>query len=166
MSGTPTGCCPPFDPAPWRDAAFTWKDRPFVKDHVTSAFHVPLNLGAKVTRNMALIEAAGAAPDQQLMLCDESSPWGSELYIAVTHDVPGAKMATMSGAFRTRVYDGPYSEVGRWTKDMQDWLTTQGVQADHMYYAYTTCPRCAKAYGHNYVVVFARVSPEMALTDA
>lgn len=168
MSGasTPTGCCPPFDPAPFRDATISWKDHAFVKDHVTSVFHVPLNMGAKVTHNKRLIDAVGASPPQPLMLCDESSPWGSEVYIEVTRDVPGARMATLTGTFRTRVYDGPFSDAGKWAKDTEDWLSAQGVKADRLYFAYTTCPRCAKAYGHNYVVIFARVSPEPVVAEA
>ena len=153
----PTGCCPPFDPEPWRDAEIIWKDKPFVKDHVTSFFHVPLNLGRTVVRNMKLIEAADALPEQNLMLTDEKSRWGADVYIDVSRDVPGAQMATLSGTFLTRVYDGPFSEVGRWTRDVDAWLSERGETLDALYFAYTTCPRCARAYGHNYVVLFARV---------
>ena len=28
----PTGCCPPFDPAPWQEKEIVWKDKSFVKD--------------------------------------------------------------------------------------------------------------------------------------
>jgi len=28
---------------------------------------------------------------------------------------------------------------------------------DKLYFGYTTCPSCAKAYGKNYVVLFAKV---------
>lgn len=162
MSDAPTltGCCTPFDPAPWRDATVSWKDHRFVHDHVHSFLHVPLDMGRKVTRNKALIDAVDASPEHPLMLCDERSPWGSEIYIEVEKDVPGAEMTTMSGTFRTRVYDGPFSEVGRWAADTRAWVEGQGQEVDRLYFAYTTCPRCAKAYGHNWVVVFARVSPE------
>ena len=52
---TPTGCCDPFNPEPWQDREITWSDKLFVKDHVTSFLHIPLNFGAKVVKNMKLI---------------------------------------------------------------------------------------------------------------
>ena len=30
-------------------------------------------------------------------------------------------------------------------------------QLETLYFAYPTCPRCAKAYGKNYVVLFAKI---------
>lgn len=32
----------------------------------------------------------------------------------------------------------------------------EGLHLDTLYFFYTTCPRCAKAHGHNYVVGVAR----------
>ena len=55
-----TGCCEPFDPQPWQDKEITWQDKLFVKDHVSSFLHMPLNMGKKIVKNMALIEKAGA----------------------------------------------------------------------------------------------------------
>lgn len=55
-----TGCCEPFNPEPWQDKEIAWKDKTFVKDHVTSFFHIPLNMGKKVIKNMELIEKANA----------------------------------------------------------------------------------------------------------
>ena len=40
---------------------------------------------------------------------------------------------------------------------MTRYVTQQGKQAKKCYFYYTTCPKCAKVYGHNYVVVFAEV---------
>jgi hypothetical protein len=44
-----TGCCSPFDPAPWQNRTVTWVDEPFVKSHVRTLLHVPLDLGKRVT---------------------------------------------------------------------------------------------------------------------
>jgi uncharacterized protein (UPF0212 family) len=41
--------------------------------------------------------------------------------------------------------------------EMQHFVAQRGKQLDHLYMGYTTCPACAKAYGKNYVVMFARV---------
>lgn len=154
---TPTGCCPPFDPAPYQDAEWNWDAKPFVTDHVTSFLHIPLDMGRMVRRNMALIEAAGAEAIPHLMLSDERSPWGSEVYIDVKGPVPGARMATLSGCFRSRVYDGPFKDAPQWEADLRKRLAAAGERPGQVYFAYTTCPACARAYGHNYVVLFARV---------
>jgi len=43
-----TGCCDPFNPEPWQDKEITWKDKIFVKDHVTNFLHIPFNMGKKI----------------------------------------------------------------------------------------------------------------------
>lgn len=151
-----TGCCEPFDPAPWQDKEIIWKDKIFVKDHVTSFLHIPLNFGQKVIKNMELIEKAGAKSPYQLMLCDESL-WGSDVYIDVLKEVPGAKMATLSGVFLTKVFEGPYQNAGKWAMEMEKYVKDKGKNLRKLYFSYTTCPKCAKAYGKNYVVLFAQV---------
>lgn len=154
---SPTGCCPPVDPSTWSDGEVVWRDHLFVKEHVTSLFHIPLNMGAKIVRAKAKIDAAGAEPSHPLMLSDEKSPWGADLFIDVSKPVPGAEMATLSGTFLTKVYDGPFSDAGKWAEDMKRHVESTGHTMQKLYFAYTTCPRCAKAYGHNYVVLFAKV---------
>ena len=52
-----------------------------MKDHVTCLFHVPINLGRKVVKDMSLIEAAHAEGDSHLMLSDDKSPWGADIFI-------------------------------------------------------------------------------------
>lgn len=152
-----TGCCPPFDPAPWRDQEIAWHGKPFVKDHVTCLFHVPLNMGRTVMKDTALIEGADAAVGHPLMLSDEKSPWGADLYIEVKGLVPQASMAYLSGTFLTRVFEGPFRNAGRWARDMTDFVAAKGRTLKRLYFGYTTCPKCAKAYGKNYVVLFAEV---------
>jgi len=153
-----TGCCPPFDPASWEDQELTWAGKPFLKDHVTCLFHVPINMGRKVMRDMALIEAANAAPTRPLMLSDEKSPWGADLYLEVKALVPGATMAVLSGTFLTKVFEGPFRDAGRWAEEMRRHVAVKGRTLERLYFGYTTCPKCAKAYGKNYVVLFAKVN--------
>ena len=135
----------------------TWNNRRFVKDHVTSFLHIPLNMGGKIVKNMKMIEAAGAKSSVQLMLTDEKSLWGSDIYIDVAKDVPGAEMATISGTFLTKVVEGPYNKAGEWSKEMVEYVKAKGKALKKLYFSYTTCPKCAKAYGKNYVVLFAEV---------
>jgi hypothetical protein len=154
----PTGCCDPFDPEPWKDKEITWKDKMFVKDHVTSFLHIPLNMGGKIVKNLALIDNAGAKAQYQLMLTDEKSMWDSDIYIDVAKEVPGAQMATLSGTFLTKVFEGPYNMAGKWAQEMAKYVESKGKKMQKLYFSYTTCPKCAKAYGKNYVVLFAQIS--------
>ncbi len=150
-----TGCCPRFDPEPWDDKEVTWQDRLFVRDRVRSLFHVPLNFGGVMRRNMQAIEAAGAHDPECIVLSDEESPWGSNIFVAVSKEVPGAREERISGTFFTRVFEGPYSKAGKWAKEMMAALDQQGRPLKKLYFWYTTCPKCAKSYGKNYVVLLA-----------
>lgn len=153
-----TGCCEPFDPAPWQDKEIVWIKKLFIKDHVASFLHIPLNMGSKIIKNMALIEVAAAKASYQLMLTDENSLWGCDIYIDVVKDVPGAKMVEISGKFLTKVFEGPYNKAGQWAKEMKAYVEGKGETMQKLYFSYTTCPKCAKAYGKNYVVLFAQIS--------
>lgn len=154
----PTGCCDPFDPKPWQDKEITWKDKIFVKDHIKSFMHIPIDMGKKITKNMALIEKADAKAPQQLMLTDEKSSWGSDIYIDVSKNVPGAEMAKLSGIFLTKVFEGEYKDAGKWAKEMAEYVKSKNKEPKKLYFSYTTCPKCAKAYGKNYVVLFAEIN--------
>jgi hypothetical protein len=153
----PTGCCEPFDPELWQDREVIWKDKPFVKDHVRCLFHVPLNMGRRVMADMALIQAAGAQAEHPLMLSDDQSPWGADIFIEVSKAVPGATLEPLSGRFLTRVFEGPFRDAGKWAAEMQSYVAARGHEVERLYFGYTTCPRCAKAYGKNYVVLFAKL---------
>ena len=108
---------------------------------------------------MGLIEKASAKSPYQLMLCDETL-WGSDIYIDVAspagQEIPGAETATLSGTFLTKVFEGPYKNAGVWAKEMEGYVKSKGKTIEKLYFCYTTCPACAKAYGKNYVVLFAQ----------
>jgi hypothetical protein len=55
-----TGCCPRFDPGPWDEKEVTFQDKLFIKDHVRSFFHIPLNFGKVMVKNMEMIQQADA----------------------------------------------------------------------------------------------------------
>jgi hypothetical protein len=162
-----TGCCPPFDPASWQDKEVTWHDKPFVRDHVACLFHVPVNMGWKVRKDMARIQAVRAGTTQQpLMLSDARSPWGADIFIEVQEAVPGATMDHLSGTFLTKVFEGSFRQAGDWAAQMRVHVAAMGRRLERLYFGYTTCPKCAKAYGKNYLVVFARVSAAAAASKA
>ncbi len=47
-----TGCCPRFNPGPWDGKEVTWQDKLFLKDRVRSFFHIPLNFGKVMVKNV------------------------------------------------------------------------------------------------------------------
>jgi len=150
-------CCPPFQPEPWDEQTITWENKRFVKNRVRSFLHIPLNFGGVMTRNMRAIEAAGAKPEDMVILADENSLWGADVYIATSKDVPGANMATISGTFLSKVFEGPYRDIRKWIDVMQAFVTSKGKKLEKLYFFYTTCPKCAKKYGKNYVVLLAKL---------
>ena len=123
--------------------------------------HMPLPgaFGRTVGRMWKKIEEVGASPDTGgfLMLAAESSPWKVEIYISVTKEIPNAENVRLSGTYMTKVFDGPYNAVPKWIKEMDQYVNQQGKTVKKYYFYYTTCPKCAKIYGHNYVVAFGEV---------
>lgn len=154
---SPTGCCKKFDPAPWDKKEITFQDKLFLKDHVLSLLHIPLNFGQVMVKNLEKIQKAGALADDPLMLSDEKSLWGSDVYIAVAKDVPGAQMEKISGNFLSMVFEGQYKDMGKWINQMNEFVKSRGKMARKLYFYYTTCPKCAKVYGKNYVVILAQL---------
>ena len=155
---TETGCCPKFDPEPWQEKEQHWDNKLFVKDRVRCLFHIPLNFGKVMTRNMERIEQAAAfTPDPPLGLSDHTSRWNMDLYLEVSEEVPGAEHARLSGTYLSKVFEGPFKDTGKWCSEMAEWVESRGKEIKKELLYYTTCPRCAKHYGKNYVVIFAAV---------
>ncbi len=152
-----TGCCKRFDPGPWDGKTVTFKDKLFLRERTISFLHIPLNFGSVMARSAERIADAGALPEQPLMLSDEGSLWGSDVYIAVSKEVPGARMERVSGTFLAKVFEGPYSDMGKWVKEMRAFVAGKKKEMKKLYFYYTMCPSCAKYYGKNYVVLMAEV---------
>ncbi|HII15447.1 MAG TPA: hypothetical protein HA362_03975 [Nanoarchaeota archaeon] len=152
-----TGCCPRFDPKPWDKKKVVFKNKLFLKDKVRCIFHIPLNFGKVIVRDMEKITNAKALTKKPLMLSDDCSLWRSEIYIETTKNVPDAEMKRISGTFLTRVFEGDFRNMGKWMKEMQEYVRKKGVPIKKMYAFYTTCPACAKVYGKNYVVLLAEI---------
>jgi hypothetical protein len=122
MTNETKSCCPPFKTEVWDEKEISWQGKQFVKDRVRSFLHIPLNYGAVLQRNQSLIEAAGAAPEEMLVLSDENSLWGADLYIAVTKNVPNARITKLSGMFQSKVFEGPYKNVRLWIAEMGQYV--------------------------------------------
>lgn len=153
-----TGCCARFVPEPWQEKEWHWDGKLFLKDRVRCLFYMPLNFGKAMVRNMDRIGEADAFPaTPPLVLSDHTSRWNMDLYIEVAKEVRGAEHARLSGSFLSKVFEGPFKNTGQWCQEMAEWVRAKGKTIKRNLMYYTTCPKCAKHYGKNYVVILAQV---------
>ena len=155
-------CCLKFDPEPWDKMTHNWKKKLFIRDTLPQLFHMPLPfmVGRMIQRLWKKAQEADAAPDLAdfLWLAYDPSPWRSEHFIYVTREVPGAENVKISGTFISMVFDGPYNAVPKWIRELNEYLDKKGKISKKTYFYFTTCPKCAKKYGHNYVVALAKIA--------
>lgn len=150
-------CCPKFDPTPWDKKEFAWKNKKFIKEKVFTFIYIPIGFGSAMTRSIKKIADAGANMQDSMALSDHTSKWNMDLYFAVDKEVPGAENITLSGKFVSKVYDGDFKDTAAWGEDFKKYVKEKGYEIKKWYMWYTTCPKCAKKYGHNYVVTIAEV---------
>lgn len=150
-------CCPEFNPEPWDNKTFEWKDKKFIKDKVFTIFYMPMNFGKAMVRMMGKTEKAGASVPDWVCLSDHTSKWNMNVYLAVDREIPDAENVTISGNFFSKVYEGPFKDTGKWIKDFVAITKSKNMNVDKFYMWYTTCPKCAKKFGKNYVVIIAKM---------
>jgi len=136
---------------------FEWKNKLFIKDKVFTILYMPVNFGTVMTRMQANVEKVGAKSPEWLCLSEHTSMWNMNTYLAVDRDIPAANTIAMSGKFISVVYEGDFSKTGDWMKDFDEYAKAKGYTVSSVYMWYTTCPKCAKKYGKNYVVVIGKV---------
>ena len=157
-SDNPTNCCPRFNPEGWDEQELHFKDKLFVKANTKSIFHIPINLGSVYPKTFKAIEDSDAQNmDQFIVLSHDPSAWRAEHFFSVSKEVPGQEMIKMSGDYITKVFEGPYKKAPKWEKEMQSFAKSKGKHALKTYFFYTTCPKCAKFYGKNYLVAVSEV---------
>ena len=159
MDDNETGCCPRFDPSPWDDKVFNLDKLKFARNYTKSIFHIPINMGKIMTESMNLITGANAQTKEgYLILSREHSSWKAEHNFLVTQDIPQMEMTELPGSYYARVYEGPYKDEPKWMKDFEKQAGEKGLKLNAIYAFYTTCPKCAKHYGKNYVVLMGKIS--------
>jgi hypothetical protein len=156
-------CCPLFHPESWDNIQHIWDHKLFLKDAVPEFFHIPLpgSYEKAITRMWNKAKDAHAEPDRKdfLLLAHDPSSFKGELYMFVTKEIPGEQTESLTGTFYSKVFEGPYSDVPRCLRSMNIFLADNKMvsKKDYIYFPY--CPKCAKKYGHNYIVVVSRVEP-------
>ncbi|HNW97620.1 MAG TPA: hypothetical protein PKK00_04310 [Bacteroidales bacterium] len=158
MSPQPTPeCCPPFNPEPWSDKVTEWNNKKFIKDKVFTIFFMPVNFGNVMRRLHTKVDGAKASVPEWLCLSDHTSKFNMDVFLAVDKEISGAENVTLSGKFYSKVYEGNFKETGKWCKDYAESAKAKGYKTKKMYMWYTTCPKCAKKYGKNYVVIISQI---------
>ena len=149
-------CCPKFNPKPWDEKIFEWKNKKFVKDKVFTIFYMPINFGSVIKKLMKKIDSANAKNADWMGLSDHTSKWNMDVYLAVDKEIPEAENVTISGKFLSKVYEGPYKDTGKWSKDFGIFAKSKGFDINKWYMWYPTCPKCAKKYGKNHVAIIGQ----------
>jgi len=153
-----TGCCAKFNPEGWDGQRLRFRDKPFILARTKSVMHIPVNMGRVFTRVLGKIGGENAEfPDDFIVLSRDTSAWEAEHLFSTAKDIEGEEKTTLSGDFVTKVFEGPYRDAKHWYQQMQDQVRDLGSEPTDIYFFYTTCPKCAKAYGQNYVIGVARV---------
>jgi hypothetical protein len=150
-------CCPKFDPQPWDGKILEWNDKLFIKDRVCTFFHMPVNFGSVMKRINKKTESSGVSIPDWLCLSDHTSKWNMDIYLAVDKPVERAENVKLSGRFLSKVYEGNFKDTGKWCEDFKQYAKEQGHEIKKWYMWYTTCPKCAKKYGKNYVAVICQI---------
>ena len=100
-----------------------------------------------MTRIQSKLEHAGAESPDWLTLSDHTSKWNMNVFLAVDREIKDAENTTISGTFYSRVYEGNFRDAGLWHADFKKEAIARGYEIGKYYMWYTTCPKCAKAYG-------------------
>jgi hypothetical protein len=155
-------CCPKFNPEKWDKKTFVWDKKPFIKETLHTFFHIPFppTIDKKITKMCQTLEDSKTAEpnkDDTLILFRDPTAFSSEIYMSVTGPVPTAHNATVSGTFFTRVFSGGYNAVPKFIKQLDESLAAEGKKAEDYYIHYAYCPNCAKKYGDNYMIIFAKI---------
>lgn len=157
IATAPTGCCPEFVPSAWDNKRFQFRDKLFMKVSTHSFFHLPLDMNSVMKRAMEQIDKASAGSgNEYIMLSRDVSPWKSEHFISVSKAVPASETVRLSGTYAAKVFEGSFKDMGKWYKRLVDYAKAKREAPQDVYFSYTTCPRCARIYGKNYVVGFVK----------
>ncbi len=154
-------CCPEVDTKKWEHQTHVWDNKMFIKDSIRLFLHMPSpkKVNKIITGLWQKAQDQKAAPEEKdfLLLAHDLSPWKGEYLLAVEKEVSDAVNTTLSGTFISKVFDGPYNAIPKFIKKMDAYLKEENKSAKQYYFYYTTCPECAKKYGHNYIIAFAKV---------
>ena len=152
-----TGCCPKFNPEGWDNQELHFDNKEFIRATTKSQDHIPLDMDEVFRRVQQHIDDANAYdPKNCIVLSRDLSASKGEHLFSISKPVSGEEMIRLSGDYITKVFEGPYSDAKSWYEEMKKMVGKDGAISGEAYFFYTTCPKCAEAYGKNYIVGVAR----------
>lgn len=161
MQGADKICCPLFQPQKWNDVQHMWNGKHFLVETIPEIFHVPLpgTYPKAIQRMWKRAQDAGVAPkpNEFLLLTQDPTAFKSELYMSVTGEVPGGTNVKFTGTFYSKVFEGRYSDIRKFIHQMEQSLDANRMFAKKHYIYFPYCPKCARKYGHNYIVVVSEL---------
>ena len=150
-------CCPKFNPSGWDEKTFEWENKRFIKGKVKTLFYMPIGFGKVMTQLNKLVEKSkGSIPDN-LCLSEHASKWSMNVLLATDKEISEAENVILNGKYFSKVYEGAFQDTGKWMQDFEIIASEKGLSVKKSYMWYTTCPKCAKKYGKNYVVIIAEI---------
>jgi effector-binding domain-containing protein len=153
----PKECCPRFEPEPWDGIVLEWENKRFMKERVCTFFYMPLNFGGVMKKVSKKLEREGVSLTNGMCLSEHTSKWNMNVYLDVERIIPNSENVLISGKYLSKVYEGDFKETGKWCKDFEEYAKTRSLEIDKLYMWYTTCPKCARKYGKNYVVILGQI---------
>lgn len=150
-------CCPRFNPKLWDNKLIVWENKKFVVGKVKTFMFMPLNFGKVISSLQSKIDMSGSKMVDYLCLSDHNSKGNMKILLAVDKEVKDSENITLSGKFYSKVYEGDFKETGKWCKDYEGHIAKLNYKVKKWYMWYTTCPKCAKKYGKNYVVIICEI---------
>jgi hypothetical protein len=152
-------CCPKFNSEIWDDKILEWNDKKFIKGRVKTFMYVPIGFGKEMTRLQKLVDNQNARIEDYMSLSIHPTKWNMELCLAVNEEINGADNFTLTGKYYSKVYEGSFSDTAKWISDFENIIKEKEYNCDikKIYMWYTTCPKCAKKYGKNYVVIIGKI---------
>lgn len=149
-------CCPQFNPKPWDNKILKWSNKKFIKEEIRTIFYMPIGFGKAMQKLQNEVEKAKVQTKEQLCLT-ECIKGKMKLYLEVSKEIKNGNNITLDGNFFSKVYEGSFQNTGKWMEDFNKDMIIRGYQVKKLYSWYTTCPKCAKKYGKNYVVLIAEI---------
>lgn len=154
-----TGCCPVFHPEKYDNCVYDLSDYHFIKSSTLSFMYIRLNMDKVFTQALkAISDSNQAYTDRYLILSKDLNPFKCNHYFLVNGNGAGFTRERIEGNYFTKVYDGDFKNISKWNKDFESLIKKQGKNLRETFVFYTTCPNCAKVYGHNYVVLFGKIN--------
>ncbi len=100
---------------------------------------------------------SGITVPDALCLSHHTSKWNMDVYLAVDKEMSDSENVKLSGKFYCRGYEGDFRKTGEWISDFKKTSSEKHFLTAKMYMCYTICPKCAKTYGKNYVVILSKI---------